>query len=63
MTTEYITRTKLIAGEGMVLTNGTNYGKIIFLSDTESSYNYHEIPESEYEEILKKEELAHQEQL
>lgn len=60
MTTEYITRTKLIAGEEMVLTNGTNYGKIIFLSDTESSYNYYEIPQSEYERIMAEQEKANE---
>ena len=52
MTTEYITRTKLIAGEGMVLTNGKNYGTVIFLAEGESSYDYNEIPKSEYEAIL-----------
>jgi hypothetical protein len=52
MTTEYITRTKLIAGEGMVLTNGTNYGTVIFLAEGESAYDYREITKSEYEAIL-----------
>lgn len=56
MTTEYITRTKLIAGEGMVLTNGTNYGTVIFLAEGESPYDYHEIPNSEYEAMLTEEE-------
>lgn len=52
MTTEYITRTKLIAGEGMILTNGTNYGTVIFLAQNESAYDYREITKSEYEAIL-----------
>jgi hypothetical protein len=52
MTTEYITRTKLTAGEGMVLTNGTNYGTVIFLAEGESAYDYREITKSEYEAIL-----------
>ena len=58
MTTEYITRTKLVAGEGMVLTNGTNYGKVIFLSLGESQFDYREIPESEYERIMAEKEKA-----
>jgi hypothetical protein len=36
----------------MVLTNGTNYGTVIFLADGESAYDYREITKSEYEAIL-----------
>lgn len=60
MTTEYITRTKLVAGEGMVLTNGTNYGKVIFLSLGESQFDYREIPESKYERIMAEQEKANE---
>lgn len=59
MTTEYITRTKLIAGEGMVLTNGTNYGTVIFLAEGESAYDYREITKSEYEAILDEQAKEH----
>ena len=52
MTTETITRVKLIASEGMVLTNGTNYGTIIFLADGEDSSTYYEISMEEYEEKI-----------
>jgi hypothetical protein len=52
MTTEYITRTKITASEGMILTNGITYGTVIFLAPTETAYDYHEIPMSEYEAML-----------
>lgn len=56
MNTEYITLTKITASDGMVLTNGEIYGKEIFLSQTDSAYNYREIPISEYEAILAEQE-------
>lgn len=52
MTTEYITRTKITASEGMILTNGITYGTVIFLAPTETAYDYREIPMSEYEAML-----------
>lgn len=55
MTKETITRIKLTAAEGMVLTDGESYGKEIFLSQNESADNWHEITEEEYIEIQKKE--------
>lgn len=58
MTTEYITRTKIIASEGMILTNGEVYGSIIFLSDYQSPYDFHEITEAEYQQILAEQEKA-----
>ena len=58
MTTEYITRTKLTASKGMVLTNGTTYGKIIYLADNEYAIDYREITDAEYEKILQENEIA-----
>ncbi len=55
MTKETITRIKLTASDGMVLTNGEAYGKEIFLSQNGSSDNWREITEEEYIEIQKKE--------
>lgn len=56
MKTETITRIKLTASEGMILTDGENYGKIIFLADGKSPDNFHEITEAEYEEIMRQNE-------
>lgn len=51
-------RVVLYASQGMVLTNGTTYGKIIYLADPISEYSYREITDAEYAEILKREEEA-----
>ena len=61
MKQETITRIKLIANDGMVLTNGTDYGREVFLADTETAENWHEITEEEYNEILKAKEQANAE--
>lgn len=46
------TRLIIYADEGKVLTNGTIYGKQIFLADTDSPDAYHEITDAEYMEII-----------
>ena len=56
MKQETITRIKLTASEGKVLTNGTNYGTVIFLAEGESAEAYHEIPMSEYQAMLAEQE-------
>lgn len=48
MTTETITRIKLTASEGMILTDGDTYGKVIFLAENTDPAAFHEIPEEEY---------------
>ena len=45
-------RTVLYADEGTVLTNGTDYGTVIWLADGVSADDYHAIPMEEYEAIL-----------
>lgn len=56
MIKETITRIKLTASEGMILTDGVTYGKIIYLADGKSPDDYKEITESEYEEIMRENE-------
>ena len=56
MKTETITRIKLTASEGMVLTDGTNYGRVIFLAEGASPDDFHEITEAEYEGIMQENE-------
>lgn len=46
------TRTVIYADEGKILTNGEIYGKIIYLADSESSDNFHEITDEEYQKIV-----------
>lgn len=45
-------RIMLKAREGYVLTNGTDYGKIIYLANGVNPYDYYEITEEEYNKIL-----------
>lgn len=56
MTIETIIRTKLIASEGMILTDGEIYGKEIFLSLNKEAEDFYEITEAKYEAILAEEE-------
>lgn len=50
------TRTILYADEGMVLTNGTNYGKQIILGSSDNAEDYYEITDAEYEVVMAKQE-------
>ena len=47
MTQEIITRLKLTASEGMALTNGEAFGKVVYLGKNDSADNWHEIPDEE----------------
>lgn len=58
MKIETITRQKLIAREGMILTNGEIYGSEIFLAEGVEAEDFHEITKAEYEQILAEQEKA-----
>jgi hypothetical protein len=58
MKIETITRTKIIASEGMILTNGEIYGSEIFLADGVKAEDFHEITKAEYEKILELQESS-----
>lgn len=51
-------RTVLCADEGTVLTNGTNYGVVIWLAEGVSPNSYHPIPRREYEQIMEQQGLT-----
>ena len=56
MRTETITITKIIASEGMILTNGETYGTEIFLAEGVSAEDFYEITKAEYEAYLAEQE-------
>ena len=49
--------TKIIASNGMVLTNGETYSKEVYLGINDSPDNWHEITEEEYNKIIEEQEL------
>ena len=51
-------RTVLYADEGTVLTNGTDYGRVIWLAEGVSPDTYHAISEEEYRAILAEQEAV-----
>lgn len=50
------TRTILYADDGMVLTDGTEFGRVIYLAEGADPAAFHEIPQQEYEHQLEQEE-------
>lgn len=56
MKKETITRIKLTASEGHILTDGENFGRIVFLASGDEENGWYEITEEEYLENAKEEE-------
>ena len=56
MQTETIKTTVLKSDNGKILTDGTIYGRMIYLAKNRSPEEFHEITEAEYEEIQKQNE-------
>lgn len=54
-------RVKMVATEGMLLTNGQTFGRIVFLGSGDSVDNWHEITEEEYKVMM--EAMCHEEDL
>lgn len=48
-----ITQIILEASEGHILTNGETYGRTVCLGKNDSTFNWHEITEEEYQCIIK----------
>ena len=57
MKKDSITMLKLTASEGHVLTNGENYGRIVYLASGDEGDGWYEITEAEYEKIKEAEEV------
>lgn len=58
MTKETITRVKIVADEGKILTNGNTYGKVILLAENQNSDEFYEITLEEYNRITQENEEA-----
>lgn len=52
MKTEIITRIKLTAAEGMMLTDGETFGKEVYLAPGDSPDNWQEITKAEAQERM-----------
>ena len=56
MTESKIEIVKLTASEGKMLTNGTAYGKEVYLGKYDSPDNWYEITDAEYDAIIAEQE-------
>ena len=55
MKAETITIKKLTAAEGHYLTDGTIYGKVIYLAQDKAQEEFHEVTEEEYGKLAEEE--------
>ena len=53
-----MSRVKLTATDGMVLTNGKVYGRVVYLGVGDSPDNWYEITDEEYAEILASQDVS-----
>ena len=53
MKKETITRIKLTASEGHILTDGEGFGRIVYLASGDDSSKWYEITNAEYEAKMK----------
>ena len=58
MKKETITRIKLTANEGHILTDGETYGKIVYLASGDDGSKWYELTEAEYQKILEEAEVS-----
>lgn len=58
MKKETITRIKLTASEGHILTNGKEYGKIVYLASGDEGADWWEISDEEYAYMLAESDLT-----
>lgn len=56
MKKDAITMVKLTASEGHMLTDGENYGRIVYLASGDEGEKWYEITEKEYNKIMKEKE-------
>lgn len=52
MKKETITRIKLTASEGHILTDGENYGKVVYLASGDDGDKWFEITDAEYQKRM-----------